>query len=355
MSDKNILVQKFGGTSLADLHGFEASAAVIGQYAAEQQVVVVLSAVKGVTDLLLAAIDTAVEGGDGATHLREAIARERAIVEELAKQGVAMSLAGEFLQDQESVLGRRVEGIRLLGQCPDEARARILASGEGFSSRLMVDVLNHQGFRAQWSDADVLPLANEDWLDSLIDIEAAGPRLRERLHKDSQVMVLPGFYGRNENGDIQLLGRNGTDYSAAAIAAALGADLLLIARGEERLEQTRAHIESLYPDRLLRTLSADVATVAGRERVCEAAGESLQILVNNAGTNIRKRMSELSLDEYRRVQQVNLESCFDLCRLLHPALIRGAPAAVVNNASVAGLTHLRTGAASGTGRNRTRG
>jgi Tropinone reductase 1 len=137
---------------------------------------------------------------------------------------------------------------------------------------------------------------------------------------------------------------SGIGLAVATELAALGADLLLIARGEERLEQTRAHIESLYPDRLLRTLSADVATVAGRERVCEAAGDSLQILVNNAGTNIRKRMSELSLDEYRRVQQVNLESCFELCRLLRPALIRGAPAAVVNNASVAGLTHLRTGA-----------
>ena len=228
MSNKQILVQKFGGTSLADLRGFEASARVIGQYAAERQVVVVLSAVKGVTDLPLAAIDTAVEGGDGAAHLREAIARERGIVEDLAKQGVAMSLAGEFLADQESVLGRRIEGIRLLGQCPDEARARILASGEGFSSRLMVDVLNHLGLRAQWSDADVLPLANEDWLDSLIDIEAAAPKLRERLQKDSQVMVLPGFYGRNAQGEIQLLGRNGTDYSAAAIAAAMGAGLCQI-------------------------------------------------------------------------------------------------------------------------------
>ena len=58
---KPVLVQKFGGTSLADLNGFEASAAVIGQYAAERRVVVVLSAVKGVTDLLLAAIDTAVD------------------------------------------------------------------------------------------------------------------------------------------------------------------------------------------------------------------------------------------------------------------------------------------------------
>jgi aspartokinase/homoserine dehydrogenase 1 len=228
VSNKEILVQKFGGTSLADLQGFEASAAVIAQYAADQRVVVVLSAVKGVTDLLLAAIDTAVEGGDGAEPLREALARQRKIVDELSEQGVSTSLALEFLQEQEDVLGRRVEGIRLLGQCPDEARARILASGEGFSSRLMVDVLNHRGLLAQWSDTDVLPLANEDWLDSLVDIDAAAPRLRERLRPDTQVMVLPGFYGRNAQGKIQLLGRNGTDYSAAAIAAALGAQLCQI-------------------------------------------------------------------------------------------------------------------------------
>jgi len=228
MSHKDILVQKFGGTSLADLSGFEASASVIGRYAGERQVVVVLSAVKGVTDLLLAAIDTAVAGEDGAAHLREAFARQRAIVDDLAGQGVPTPEASAYFQEQEEILFRRIEGIRLLGQCPDEARARILASGEGFSSRLMVDVLNHQGFRAQWSDTDVLPLANEDWLDSLIDIEAAAPRLKERLRADSQVMVLPGFYGINAKGQIQLLGRNGTDYSAAAIAAAMGASLCQI-------------------------------------------------------------------------------------------------------------------------------
>jgi aspartokinase/homoserine dehydrogenase 1 len=228
VSERDILVQKFGGTSLADLRGFEASAAVIAQYAGDRQVVVVLSAVKGVTDLLLAAIDTAVTGDDGAVHLSEAFARQRAIVEDLASRGVATPEASAFFKEQEEILFRRVEGIRLLGQCPDEARARILASGEGFSSRLMVDVLNQRGLRAQWSDTDVLPLANEDWLDSLIDIDAAAPKLRERLQKDSDVLVLPGFYGRNARGEIQLLGRNGTDYSAAAIAAALGASLCQI-------------------------------------------------------------------------------------------------------------------------------
>ena len=224
----NLIVQKFGGTSLADLAGFEASAGVIAQYAAGRQVVVVLSAVKGVTDLLLAAIDSAIAGGDGAVHLREALARQSALLDDLTAQGVPTPLAREFLQEQDEVLGRRIEGIRLLGQCPDETRARVLASGEGFASRLMVDVLNQRGVRAQWSDTDVLPLANEDWLDSLVDIEAAAPLLRQRLQADSQVLVLPGFYGRNAKGQIQLLGRNGTDYSAAAVAAALGAGLCQI-------------------------------------------------------------------------------------------------------------------------------
>ncbi len=229
MNDKKkLLVQKFGGTSLADLRGFDASVSVIAQYADEYRVIVVLSAVKGVTDLLLAAIDTAVDGGNGAEHLNEAIRRERVIIEELAEQGVLTSLASEFLQEQQSVLTRRVEGIRMLGQCPDETRARILASGEGFSSRLMVDLLQQRGFQAQWSDTDVLPLANEDWLDSLVDIEAAAPLIRNRLEDDTQIMVLPGFYGRNARGEIQLLGRNGTDYSAAAIAAAAGASLCQI-------------------------------------------------------------------------------------------------------------------------------
>jgi aspartokinase/homoserine dehydrogenase 1 len=225
---RRLLVQKFGGTSLADLAGFEASAAVIGRYTDEYQVIVVLSAVKGVTDLLLSAIDAAVEGDSGAEHLEEAITRERSIVQDLAEQGVQTPLGNAFLEEQHSTLTRRVEGIRLLGQCPDETRARILASGEGFSSRLMVDLLNFKGLCAQWSDTDVLPLANEDWLDSLVDTEAAAPLLKARLEPDSQVMVLPGFYGRNSNGDIQLLGRNGTDYSAAAIAAAIGAGLCQI-------------------------------------------------------------------------------------------------------------------------------
>lgn len=222
-SPANLLVQKFGGTSVADLAGFEASAEVIQRHGGDGQVIVVLSAVKGVTDLLVAAIDESVEGNNGQAPLDEALQRQQSVLDELAAKGIATPLGSAYQQEQAAQLAQRIEGVRLLGQCPDRTRARILASGEGFSSRLMVDLLRHRGIAAAWSDTDVLPLANEDWLDSLVDIDAAAPLLRSRLSQDVKVLVLPGFYGRNAAGEIQLLGRNGTDYSAAAIAAALGA------------------------------------------------------------------------------------------------------------------------------------
>ncbi|MGD8358742.1 MAG: SDR family oxidoreductase [Lysobacterales bacterium] len=139
-------------------------------------------------------------------------------------------------------------------------------------------------------------------------------------------------------------GSSGIGLATARELAALGADLLLVARGLPRLEDAAAAIRADFPGRTVGTVAADLSTEEGRNRVVEAAGGSLDLLVNNSGMNIRKRMEDLSLAEYRTVQEANLTSCFEMCRLLYPALRAAAPAAVVNNASVAGLTHLRTGA-----------
>jgi len=139
-------------------------------------------------------------------------------------------------------------------------------------------------------------------------------------------------------------GSSGIGLATARELASLGAGLLLVARGKERLDEARSSLESEFPGCQVQVFAADLCTEDGRREVLEQAGPSLQILVNNAGTNIRKRMSDLSLEEYRLVQEVNLVSCFEMCRLLYPLLQKGAPATVVNNASVAGMTHLRTGA-----------
>ena len=139
-------------------------------------------------------------------------------------------------------------------------------------------------------------------------------------------------------------GSSGIGLATARELAALGATVVLVARDPRKLDRAADAIAADYPGTVVEAVAADLATTEGRERACAAAGPMLQVLVNNAGINIRKRMSDLTLEEYRRVHTVNLESCFEMCRLLYPALAAGAPSSVVNNASVAGLTHLRTGA-----------
>jgi Tropinone reductase 1 len=142
-------------------------------------------------------------------------------------------------------------------------------------------------------------------------------------------------------------GSSGIGLATARELASLGAHLVLVARGEDRLSQARHRITTDFPSCDVKTISADLATEEGREIAAAGAGDRLQILINNTGTNIRKRMADISLEEYRQVQEVNLTSCFEMCRLLYPLLAKSTPSCVVNNASVAGLTHLRTGASYG--------
>ncbi len=218
-----MLIQKFGGTSLADKEGFIAAASIISKAAQAEKVVVVLSAMYGVTDLLESAIKTAVEAGDFKPVLETIDNKQQAILQEMQSSGWTCSSATEFSQTQQQRLKSRLEGVALLEQCPAEVQAEILSSGEGFSSRLMSDLLQAQGHSARWSDTDVLPPANDSYTDSLVDIEAAAPLLQQAINGDHTILILPGFYGRNASGRAQLLGRNGSDYSAASIAAALQA------------------------------------------------------------------------------------------------------------------------------------
>ncbi len=218
-----MLVQKFGGSSLANVEGFRASGELIRKFAEDEPVVVVLSAVYGVTNLLIEAIDAAVAGEDYRRPVADIVAAEQAVVDGLAEGGLDVAELQEVLDERRERLLKRLEGIRLLENCPDESRAEILASGENLSSRLMTAMLRLQNVDARWSDTDLLPPADESWLDSVVDLDLARPRLRHAMDEGPQVLVLPGFHGRNDAGGYQLLGRNGSDYSAAAVAAALKA------------------------------------------------------------------------------------------------------------------------------------
>jgi Tropinone reductase 1 len=126
-----------------------------------------------------------------------------------------------------------------------------------------------------------------------------------------------------------------------------GADLLLVARDEAALDAARAELAEEHPGRTVRSFGADVSDAERRLEVFDwiaDLGVDLHLLVNNAGTNIRKRSVDYTEAEIRRVFDTNLLAAFEMSRLAYPLLRPHGRAAIVNVASVAGLTHLRTGA-----------
>ncbi len=139
-------------------------------------------------------------------------------------------------------------------------------------------------------------------------------------------------------------GSRGIGAAAAEQLLERGARVLVVARGEERLN---AAVDRWRGDGLPAFgVSADLAADEDRRRVCrwvEAEWGSLHILVNNVGTNIRKKAVEYDPVEYETIFRTNMDSAFRMSVLCHPFLKKGEGAALVNVLSVAGLVHVRTG------------
>ncbi|KMT18387.1 hypothetical protein BVRB_2g025400 isoform A [Beta vulgaris subsp. vulgaris] len=102
-------------------------------------------------------------------------------------------------------------------------------------------------------------------------------------------------------------------------------------------------------------VSGSVCDVTSREQrqklmqdVASIFNGKLNILVNNAGTNIRNSTVEVSPEEYTKVMATNLESAYHLCQLAHPLLKDSGAGSIVFISSVAGVTHLGTGSVYGT-------
>ncbi|MGH8041401.1 MAG: SDR family oxidoreductase [Rudaea sp.] len=138
----------------------------------------------------------------------------------------------------------------------------------------------------------------------------------------------------------------GIGLACAREFAALGADVLLIARDEAHLETARAELAEEFPDREVLAFAADVADHEQRLEVFDWVRDldvALSLLVNNAGTNVHKNTLEYTDTDLQVVIETNLLSAFAMCRLAHPHLVEHANAAIVNVSSVSGLTHVRTG------------
>ena len=137
----------------------------------------------------------------------------------------------------------------------------------------------------------------------------------------------------------------GIGKATAEELASLGATVIITSRHadevKKQVEQLRRNGFRAYGT------AVDVTQESDREKLFRFVKDTvsgLDILVNNVGTNIRKKMTEYLIEEYHHILNTNMHSNFALSQMFYPLLKNAKDAAVVNVLSVAGLTHLRSGA-----------
>ncbi len=132
-------------------------------------------------------------------------------------------------------------------------------------------------------------------------------------------------------------GTKGIGLAIANELASLGADVLVIARKDPG---------NLFDGKNILVLEGDITDAPFHETIVQhiqSQWGQLDILVNNVGTNIRKKMIDYSAEEYRKLFEVNLFSMMDLTKNIFPLLKNSGQASVINIASVAGSFDIQSG------------
>ena len=140
-------------------------------------------------------------------------------------------------------------------------------------------------------------------------------------------------------------GTKGIGKAIAAEFLALGAEVIIVARKTEDMQEVLEHWQSqkLPVSGFIGDMSKAEDRKAGILAVSEQWG-MLDILVNNVGTNIRKKTDAYADMEYNLLLDTNLKSAFHLCQLAYPLLKINPQSRIINISSVAGIRHVRTGA-----------
>ena len=219
-------VMKFGGTSVGSPESLQLVKNIVENE--KDPVIVVVSALNGVTDRLLLAADFARNNNSGYKPLLdEIIARHEEIIEKMISSPADKQEVVQKTQQLFDDLRNILRGVFLIGDLSQKTSDKIVSYGERLSSFIISKVITG----AQLYDATQFIKTNKQFRSHIPDLARSNEQIKETFSEmpPPQVAVVPGFISSScENNDITNLGRGGSDYTAAIIAAALDAKVLEI-------------------------------------------------------------------------------------------------------------------------------
>ncbi|MGO1247965.1 MAG: lysine-sensitive aspartokinase 3 [Oceanisphaera sp.] len=217
-----LTVAKFGGTSVADAHAMERCAAILEQNPDTR--LAVLSASSGVTNILVALACGEHQPEARATLLQQLTELQQDILNSLEKP---------------ETLTRHIEDILIhIKELADSAAIspthalhdEIVAQGELMSTRLFVELLRRRGTPAVWFDIRKVMRTDDKFSRATPDLATLQAEVEKELQPlfTNELVVTQGFIGSAQDGRTTTLGRGGSDFSAALLAEALGANAIQI-------------------------------------------------------------------------------------------------------------------------------
>lgn len=220
-------VLKFGGTSVGTPQSMRSVRQIVEQAAREEEVIVVVSALGGITDKLLRTADMAFRGDSAYKRvLDEIIERHETMVREIMPQGgrreTLWAVVSQLLEELRSIY----HGVFLIRDLSERTRAGIVSYGERISSRIVAAMIDG----AEWFDSREIIKTEVKGGRNRLAMEVTYDNVRRTWQSPMpRISVMGGFISTDAaTGEITNLGRGGSDYTAAIVAAALDARQLEI-------------------------------------------------------------------------------------------------------------------------------
>lgn len=229
-----MITMKFGGTSVGSAEAIAQVTTIIAeQLKADSEIAVIVSAMGGVTDLLIQSVLKAINSDKwGYLSIAQDIRdKHEDAINQLIRAG---SLREGILAEINQLIDKHIEicdAINILGEATPRIKDSIVSFGERLSSRLVSAVLQEHGINAQAFDAGQFLITNDIHQDADPLWEISEKNIQDNLKpiiQEGTVPIITGFIGATLDDVITTLGRGGSDFSAAVFAAYLDSDELII-------------------------------------------------------------------------------------------------------------------------------
>ena len=222
-------VLKFGGTSVANSESIKKVVAIIKHSIKKNKSIVVVSALGGITDLLLDAATLAAKGNVIYKEKLFLLEKRHLDCVKLLLPAKQQPVLTDVIMKSIHEIQELCNGIFLLSELTVRSKDRISSYGEWLSSHIITEACLAAGISAVWKDARELILTNTAHTAAEVDFKITNKKIREFfISADDTVYIVPGFIAADKNFITTTLGRGGSDYTAAIIAAAIDASNLEI-------------------------------------------------------------------------------------------------------------------------------